>query len=79
MATASSTRPGSVEQLPKELVKAMEETRGETVAEEQSAEHRACLEQLKKSTSYGNMLLKSEIMKSEGRMAEQNRALWREW
>lgn len=60
-------------------MRAAENPRGETVAEEQSAEPEACLEQLKEGTSYGNMLLKSRIMKSEGRMAEQNQALWREW
>lgn len=51
--------------------KPTEATRGDAVVEEESAEPKVSLEQPKKGSSYGKMLLKSGLMKLEGKMGEE--------
>lgn len=78
VATASSTGPGSVELLLQGVRESHGGSEGRDSGGRAVCRARACLEQLKEGTSYGNMLVKSGILKSEGRMAEQSHALWRE-
>lgn len=59
----------------------MESSRGDTVAEAEVLEPTATPEQLKKEPdrSYGKILVKNDLMKSEGKMVNQSFMNSREW
>lgn len=61
--------------------KPMESSRGDTVAEEEILEPTVTPEQLKKEhdRSYGKILLKIDLMKSEGKMVNQSCMNSQEW